>query len=148
MAHISLTMEQFRRKTIRRNVAVSVVITLLLAISFVISMNTGFSRLTPLDTIRTLFGGGNEKENMVLFQFRLPRIVLSLLVGAGLGVAGSIIQGVARNPLADLCGGQPLHLVERSCPAGRGECFPAEAPGTDGWAEGMGRVGVWGEGGV
>ena len=101
MAQISLTMEQFRRKTIRRNVAVAVVITLLLAVSFVISMNTGFSRLTPMDTIRTLFGGGTEKENMVLFQFRLPRIVLSLLVGAGLGVAGSIIQGVARNPLAD-----------------------------------------------
>lgn len=101
MAQPGSIIEQYRRRTIRRNLAVVSVITLLLALSFVISMNTGYSRLTPLDAIRTLFGGGNEKENMVLFQFRLPRIVLSLLVGAGLGLAGCIIQGVARNPLAD-----------------------------------------------
>lgn len=101
MEQTEFSMEQHRRRVIRRNWLVAAAIAALLALSFVISMNTGFSKLTPLDTLRTLFGGGTEKENLVLFQFRLPRIVLSLLVGAGLGLAGCIIQGVARNALAD-----------------------------------------------
>jgi iron complex transport system permease protein len=37
----------------------------------------------------------------VLWQIRLPRVVLGLLVGASLGVAGALMQGVFRNPLAE-----------------------------------------------
>ena len=64
-------------------------------------MNTGYMKLTPLDTLRTLFGGGSAKENLILFDFRLPRIVVSILVGAGLALSGCIIQGVTKNALAD-----------------------------------------------
>lgn len=39
--------------------------------------------------------------NLALFDFRLPRIALSLLVGAGLAVSGCLLQGVVRNPIAD-----------------------------------------------
>ncbi len=37
----------------------------------------------------------------ILFEIRLPRVVLGLLVGAGLAGAGAILQGILRNPLAD-----------------------------------------------
>lgn len=37
----------------------------------------------------------------VLMGIRLPRVLLGLLVGAGLGVAGAALQGLFRNPLAD-----------------------------------------------
>jgi iron complex transport system permease protein len=37
----------------------------------------------------------------VLWQIRLPRVVLGVLVGASLGVAGALMQGVFRNPLAE-----------------------------------------------
>lgn len=39
-------------------------------------------------------------------QFRLPRIVAAILIGAALAVAGALLQGVIRNPLAspDLLG--------------------------------------------
>ena len=37
----------------------------------------------------------------VLMQIRLPRVCLGLLVGGGLGIAGALMQGVFRNPLAD-----------------------------------------------
>jgi iron complex transport system permease protein len=37
----------------------------------------------------------------VLWQLRLPRVVLAVLVGAGLGLAGALMQGLFRNPLAD-----------------------------------------------
>lgn len=93
--------EEYKRKTALRNVAVVLVFSVLLILSFTVSMNTGYSKLSPLDTLRTLFGGGSSKENLILFGFRLPRIVISMLVGAGLALSGCIIQGVSRNALAD-----------------------------------------------
>lgn len=89
------------RRQYRRNVTVLLTLGLLIIIAFVLSMNTGFIRLSPLDTILTLFGGGTEKEQLILFDFRLPRIVISVLIGAGLAVSGCIMQGISRNALAD-----------------------------------------------
>lgn len=93
--------EEYKRKTALRNVAVVLIFSVFLILSFIVSMNTGYSKLSPLDTLRTLFGGGSNKENLILFGFRLPRIVISMLVGAGLALSGCIIQGVSRNALAD-----------------------------------------------
>ncbi|XID91431.1 FecCD family ABC transporter permease [Paenibacillaceae bacterium WGS1546] len=73
----------------------------LIVVAFIVSMNTGSFSMSPLDVIRTLFGQGTAQMNLALFDFRLPRIVLSLLVGAGLAVSGCLLQGVVRNPIAD-----------------------------------------------
>lgn len=89
------------RKTMVRHVLVIPAFVLLLLLSFVISMNTGYTKLSPPDTLRILFGGGTDKEKLILFDFRLPRIVISLLVGAGLALSGCVIQGIAKNALAD-----------------------------------------------
>ncbi len=48
-----------------------------------------------------LDGGLNDLESAVLWELRAPRIVLAMLVGAMLAVAGAGYQGVFRNPLAD-----------------------------------------------
>ena len=42
-----------------------------------------------------------ERQEAILFQIRLPRLVLGMLVGASLAMAGATYQGVFRNPLAD-----------------------------------------------
>nr|WP_179037976.1 iron ABC transporter permease [Paenibacillus sp. URB8-2] len=90
--------EQSRRA---RNIAVMTVLGILIAVTFIISMNTGFIRLLPMDVMRTLFGMGTEDQSLILFEFRLPRIIISVLAGAGLAVSGCIIQGITRSPLAD-----------------------------------------------
>ncbi|MFC5648075.1 FecCD family ABC transporter permease [Paenibacillus solisilvae] len=77
------------------------VIGLLIIAVFIISMNTGYIKLSPAVVLKTLFGGGTAKEHLILFDFRLPRIVISILVGAGLAVSGCILQGITRNGLAD-----------------------------------------------
>lgn len=89
--------------TKRRAKAWSTVIgmALLVVAVFVVSMNTGFIRLSPFDVGKTLLGYGSDKQELILFQFRLPRIVISVLVGAGFALAGCILQGITRNPLAD-----------------------------------------------
>ena len=74
---------------------------LLIVASVILSMNLGVIRLSPMEIFRTLAGAGTAQQETILFFFRLPRIVIAVLVGAGLGVSGAILQGVARNGLAD-----------------------------------------------
>ncbi|MDF2719037.1 MAG: iron transporter permease [Paenibacillus sp.] len=81
-----------RRKTTRYTIVLTVLV-LLIVTAFIISMNTGYMRLTPIEVMKTLFGTGTSKQHLVLFEFRLPRIVISVLVGAGLAVSGCILQG-------------------------------------------------------
>ena len=42
-----------------------------------------------------------KMQSMVLLNIRLPRILLAILVGVGLGTSGAILQGLFRNPLVD-----------------------------------------------
>ncbi|CAA9281388.1 MAG: Vitamin B12 ABC transporter, permease protein BtuC [uncultured Blastococcus sp.] len=61
---------------------------------------------TLLDRVAGAFGGAvpgglGTTGTAVLLELRLPRVVLAVLVGAGLAVAGAAYQGVFRNPLAD-----------------------------------------------
>ena len=75
-------------------VAIAIVIVL-------ISLNTGSIRLSPLRVMWTWLGQGSTVENLIMFQYRLPRILITILAGIGLGVAGAVLQGVSRNSLAD-----------------------------------------------
>jgi len=89
-----------RRKQ-KRAYAVMLIIGMLVFITFVISMNTGHIRLTVMEVFKTLFGMGTDRQWLILYEFRLPRIVISVLVGAALAVSGAILQGISRNALAD-----------------------------------------------
>ena len=50
---------------------------------------------------KLLNGNLDELQKRVLFQIRLPRVVLAAFVGASLAFSGSCLQGLFRNPLAD-----------------------------------------------
>ncbi|GHF28553.1 iron ABC transporter [Streptomyces mashuensis] len=52
------------------------------------------------DVARALLGMGDETNRSVVTELRLPRSVTGALVGAALGLAGAVVQGLARNPLA------------------------------------------------
>jgi iron complex transport system permease protein len=85
----------------RNQIMVMFVFVFLIIITFIVSMNTGVSRLSPVEVLNTILGKGTDFQRLILIEFRLPRIVISILVGAGLAVSGCILQGVSRNPLAD-----------------------------------------------
>lgn len=44
---------------------------------------------------------GTDVERMIVINVRTPRVILSLLVGMGLGVSGACMQGIFRNPMAE-----------------------------------------------
>ena len=74
----------------------------LLAVTMFVSITIG-SRGIGLHTIWTAFTDGDPSsaEQTVIREMRVPRTILGLLVGAALGLAGALLQGVTRNPLAD-----------------------------------------------
>lgn len=66
------------------------------------SLATGIFDLTHLEIIQTLLGLDDLWENhLVIYEFRLPRIVIGAFVGCALGMVGSVLQGVTKNYLAD-----------------------------------------------
>ncbi|MFJ7307997.1 FecCD family ABC transporter permease [Peribacillus frigoritolerans] len=85
----------------KRAYTVTMVFILMSIIAVLISLNTGTLRISPLKVIQTLFGYGDFKSSTVLFDYRMPRILITMLAGVGLGISGAILQGLSRNPLAD-----------------------------------------------
>ncbi|MBD2000541.1 iron ABC transporter permease [Leptolyngbya sp. FACHB-541] len=68
----------------------------------VVSVGYGEYPISPIDVIRTILGWqtDNSDYGFVINTLRLPRIVAAFLVGIGLAIAGTILQGLTRNPLA------------------------------------------------
>ena len=69
----------------------------------IIALMIGRIAISPKDVFLILTGQGDMVETvsrMTVISFRLPRIILSLFVGAGLSVAGCAFQGLFANPLA------------------------------------------------
>ncbi|SDJ30740.1 FecCD family ABC transporter permease [Natribacillus halophilus] len=85
----------------KRTVWIYMAIVVLIFAVFLLSLQMGTMSIAPLDVWRTLMGDGTEQHTLVLFEFRLPRMVIALLVGAGLAVSGAILQSLSRNELAD-----------------------------------------------
>lgn len=65
------------------------------------SLTLGAVPLSPARILAVLTGGGDEVARAILIDLRLPRMLLGLLVGAMLGLAGAALQGYLRNPLAE-----------------------------------------------
>ncbi|QRN94325.1 iron ABC transporter permease [Archangium violaceum] len=81
----------------------------LLVLCVVTSLGVGAVSITPAQVVSILleqvglppFTTFTEQQAAVLYAIRLPRVLLGVLVGAALSVAGVALQGLFRNPLAD-----------------------------------------------
>jgi len=84
----------------KRTCWIILLLSLLLVIITIIGLSAGSDFIHPFIVVKELLGYGNGEYDFVLHTLRLPRILMALLVGAALGVAGLILQGIIRNPLA------------------------------------------------
>ena len=64
-----------------------------------VSLGAGDFALSLPDVLTALVGRGSPAAQMVVLEWRLPRVLLALLLGAALGVSGAIFQSLTRNPL-------------------------------------------------
>ncbi|WP_051797248.1 FecCD family ABC transporter permease [Catenuloplanes japonicus] len=74
----------------------------LLAVVTVLSVAVGAKSISMNDVADALLHyRPDDSDHLVIHTMRLPRTAVGLLVGAALGVAGAVMQGLTRNPLAD-----------------------------------------------
>ncbi|WP_433665187.1 FecCD family ABC transporter permease [Nocardia sp. CA-128927] len=82
-----------------RTVVVCAVLLIAALVIAVLALGTGDYPIPPDRVLRVLFVGDNRFERLVVWQWRFPRVVLALALGAALGLSGAILQSVTRNPL-------------------------------------------------
>jgi iron complex transport system permease protein len=92
----------------RRPVRLAVALLALLAVAIVAGVAGGSVAIAPTDTFAVVVGhlvgiGAAVPATIdtIVWELRLPRVLLAAVVGAGLAVAGATFQGILRNPLAD-----------------------------------------------
>ncbi|MCC2030918.1 iron chelate uptake ABC transporter family permease subunit [Microbacterium allomyrinae] len=83
----------------RRALAVTL-LAVALVLACIASIFLGSQRLSPLEVWEGLLGT-DPQSALIVRDMRIPRTVIALGVGAALGIAGALIQGFSRNPLAD-----------------------------------------------
>lgn len=88
-------------KSKKKFILISTILIVLIFLTFLVSLNLGSFPIKPLEVIKTFMGKGARNHEIVIFNLRLPRIIIGVLVGSSLAVAGTILQGVTKNDLAD-----------------------------------------------
>ena len=73
----------------------------LLPVSVAAGILVGAVPLATGDVLGALLGGGDPVTGVIVRDLRLPRVLAAALVGGALAVAGALLQGLFRNPLAD-----------------------------------------------
>jgi iron complex transport system permease protein len=77
------------------------ILALLVPVSVLVGILVGAVPLAPADVLGALFGGGDTVTGVIVRDLRAPRVIAAALVGGALAVAGTLLQGLFRNPLAD-----------------------------------------------
>ncbi|WP_054026566.1 FecCD family ABC transporter permease [Bacillus sp. FJAT-28004] len=91
---------------IGKSILIFVILSIALIALSILCLSIGGVSIPVKEIFLSLLGKNKEGSDLIIMQFRMPRIVAAVLVGAALAVAGAVLQGVIRNPLAspDLLG--------------------------------------------
>ncbi|QGQ45870.1 FecCD family ABC transporter permease [Metabacillus sediminilitoris] len=73
---------------------------IIMLILSIVSLGVGAVYISPLEIIQHLFGEEIQSQSFILHNYRIPRMIIAIIVGAGLATAGAILQGILRNPMA------------------------------------------------
>ncbi|WP_069817299.1 FecCD family ABC transporter permease [Streptomyces sp. TP-A0874] len=90
-----------RAALLRRRTAWTAAALLALLLAVVLSLAVGSRQLAPSEVLGALLHGGSGDAAQVVRDLRLPRTLIGLMVGAALALAGTVLQGLTRNPIAD-----------------------------------------------
>jgi iron complex transport system permease protein len=89
----------YNKYTTRKR-AVILLLFILIIIASIFEINVGSTILNVFQVLQAFIGNGTEVSDIVIWQIRLPRIMAAIVAGAGLSVAGCVMQNNLRNPLA------------------------------------------------
>jgi iron complex transport system permease protein len=81
--------------------AVGASLLVVLAVAVLLGVRFGSVPLSTAEVWTVLAGGGDGPTRDIVLSLRMPRVILALLVGGGLAIAGATFQALLRNPLAE-----------------------------------------------
>src|SRR5699024_1187231 len=84
----------------RKKILTFVITALGLLALFLVAVNTGSLKVTPLELFKGLFIEYNENV-ATIYDLRFPRVLIAIFGGAATAVSGVLLQAVMKNPLAD-----------------------------------------------
>lgn len=79
----------------------STILILIFIIIFFIAIAWGSYSISIPDVIKTLFGNGTKLQNTTIWDIRLPRIAIAIVVAFCLAISGSVLQSITKNQLAE-----------------------------------------------
>ncbi|WJY26250.1 MULTISPECIES: FecCD family ABC transporter permease [Sporosarcina] len=85
----------------KRRAAVLISGAVLLVIAAAVSLMVGSVSFTFSEIMNGLLNADDSLERRIVWELRLPRLLIGLIIGMCLAASGSILQGIMRNPLAD-----------------------------------------------
>ncbi|MFC7306365.1 FecCD family ABC transporter permease [Streptomyces monticola] len=90
-----------RRSPAARRIALTAAAVVALAFAVLLSLAVGARAIAPSAVLDALLHGGHSEAAEVVRELRVPRTLIGLMVGAALALAGTALQGITRNPIAD-----------------------------------------------
>lgn len=84
----------------RRKLAVLLGLLLLDVALMVLCLHAGYAGMSPWEVLKAFLGVGDQTNRTILWNIRMPRVLAAIIAGAGLAVAGCVMQTVLKNPMA------------------------------------------------
>lgn len=91
---------RLRQRRRRRIIGIAVLL-VVLAVACVLSVVIGAKTIPLQDVWAGLFAPTGTENDLIIRELRVPRTIVGVLAGAALGLAGALMQGHTRNPIAD-----------------------------------------------
>lgn len=88
------------QKKKRRNAILVAALLIAVAVAGFACLFVGSSNMSVADALRALAGKGSNAQNRILWRIRMPRVLAAIIAGAGLSVAGLIMQTTLNNAMA------------------------------------------------
>ncbi len=73
----------------------------IIILGFFLDINAGYTKISLQEFADLFTGEASRKVYLTVVHFRLPRVIVVFLVGIGLSLSGTVLQGIAKNELAD-----------------------------------------------
>ena len=84
----------------RRNAVVIIAMLVAVIVIGIACLFVGASNMTVRDALNAFLGRGNDAQSRIIWQLRGPRVLAAIIAGAGLSVAGLVMQTTLNNPMA------------------------------------------------
>ena len=84
----------------RRSTAVMIAMLLAVIAIGIACLFVGSSNMTFSDALNALLGGGNDAQSRIIWKIRVPRVLAAIIAGAGLSIAGLVMQTTLNNSMA------------------------------------------------